>query len=468
MITKLLTHLLELIWRKLPGLTLIVLLGLTAPCSGDFEPSQYKWYKNIEVQTPMNEVIASAQFDSQIYFSARKYFPGLRIIDNNNAEVPYHIEQSINTQPRVIEQLCRSEVNSLRELPDNKIEIIVQLQYGDLFADGLTLITPQKNYERRVSVFGSEDGINWIEIVSGALVFDYSRYMDVHNRRIDLPKNKFRIFRLEVEDVIDERASPFRNLWLKLNDKTELEHIEQFSIYNRTFRIDRIDLWRNITSQQFEKEVKANYPVVDFTVKEDEDKKQTVIEVVTHREPLTSLGFVTPDRNYHRQAHIEVKRIQYGNEIWIEIGRQSLLKIQLQGFQQKNRFIEFPEHRDKIYRLIIDNHDNPPLKISGVEAIGNVYEILYLNKAENNYRMFYGSETAEKPKYDFANVLNSMRESVQTLSASLSEEIINPEFNKESDRKSFQFLENKWFLTMITALMVVVLGWVVYSTARKI
>ena len=81
---------------------------------------------------------------------------------------------------------------------------------------------------------------------------------------------------------------------------------------------------------------------------------------------------------------------------------------------------------------------------------------------------FNGSKTAERPQYDFANVLNSLRESNQSASAHLTAEIINPEYNAGSDRKGFQFLENKWFLVLITATLVVTLGWILISTGRKI
>ena len=463
---KILARLIKPFSGKLSAIILIVLLRLSALCSGEFDPSQYKSFKNIEVLTPVNEVVASAQLDSEIYSSTRDNFPGVRIIDQKNTEVPYHIEKAITTQPLVIEKICRSEVKSLRELPDNKIEIIIQLKEDEPTADGLTLITPHKNFERRVSVFGSKNGEDWVEIVSRALVFDYFRYMDVDNRKIDLPENKFRQFRLEVEDIIDEKASPLRNLWLKLNDEIELEHVEQFSVYNRTFRIDRIDLWRKITRQQFEKEVKANYPVVGFKVTQDKDKKRTVITVTSQREPLTSLRIVTPDRNFHRRANVEVKRKQYGSEVWVDIGHETLSTIQ--GIRQEKSSIKFPEHREEVYRLIINNQDNQPLQISGLEAEGNVYEILYLNNSENKYRLFYGSETAEKPQYDFANVLNSLRESNQSAPAHLSNELGNPDYDSDSDRRSFQIFENKWFLASITAFMVAVLGWILFSTGRKI
>ncbi len=469
-IMKLIQRQLEPFSGKIPAIILIAiaLLRLATPCWADFESSQYGSFKTIEAQTPMKEVIASAQIDSEIYFSTRKNFPGIRIIDHNNAEVSYHIEKAIDTQTRTIEEICRSEIKSLRELPDNKIEIIIQLKYDEPPADGLTLISPQKNFERKVSVFGSENGDYWVEIVAGALVFDYSRYMDVDNRKIELPKNKFRLFRLEVDDVIDEKASPLRRLWLNLNDKAELEHIEQFSVYNRTFRIDRINLWRKNTRQQFKNDVKKKYPVADFSVSENEKEKQTIIELSTLGEPLTAIGIITPDRNFNRRAHIEVKRIQYGNEVWVKIGHATLSKIDFQGYRKNTDFIEFPEHREEVYRLIINNQDNPPLQISELEAMGNVYEILYLNKAENQYRLFYGSETAEEPHYDFAKVLDSMRETMQTSPVSLSMEIKNPEYNAGAGWKGFQILENKWFLILITAALVVGLGWILISTGRKI
>ncbi len=465
---KILSRIFEKLTEKLPGIALAVLLQSSLECLGDFEPFQYESFKKMEAQTPMKEAIAAAQLDSQIFSATRNNFPAIRIIDKDDVEVPYLIQKAIDTKTRIIEENCRSDVMSLRELPENKIEITIRLRENEPSADGLTLITPHKNFERRVSVFGSEDGEYWIEIVKGALVFDYSRYMDVDNRKIDLLKNKFRLFRLEVEDVVDEKASPFRNLWLKMSDEAELEHVEQFSVFNRTFRIDRIDLWRRNKRQQFKNEVKANYPVAKFTISEDEEKKQTIIEVATLREPLTSLGIATPDRNFHRRAHVEVKRAQYGSEDWVEIGHATLSKIDFQGFRKETIKVGFPENRADVYRLVINNQDNQPLEISGMAAEGNVYEILYLNKTENNYRLFYGSETAEGPRYDFASVLGSMGETNQPVPTSLSAEMSNPNFNADLDQKGFQFLENKWLLVLITAIMVAALSWILVSTGRKI
>ena len=65
------------------------------------------------------------------------------------------------------------------------------------------------NYERRVRVFGSEDGMDWTPLVADGLVFDYSRYMDISNREIRLPKNNCRQFKISIAGIADARSRRF-------------------------------------------------------------------------------------------------------------------------------------------------------------------------------------------------------------------------------------------------------------------
>ena len=47
------------------------------------------------------------------------------------------------------------------------------------------MVTPLKNFERHVRVFGSQDSEDWSPLVDDAFVFDYSEIIDVHNDEID-------------------------------------------------------------------------------------------------------------------------------------------------------------------------------------------------------------------------------------------------------------------------------------------
>ena len=50
-----------------------------------------------------------------------------------------------------------------------------------------------------MQVLGSRDGSDWHTLVENAVLFDYSRYMDVNNREISVPPNDDRHFRITIE-----------------------------------------------------------------------------------------------------------------------------------------------------------------------------------------------------------------------------------------------------------------------------
>ena len=60
-----------------------------------------------------------------------------------------------------------------------------------------------------------------LPLVSDGIIFDYSQYMDVSSREIALPKNSFREFKVTIDDVTDEKESPFKELTRTFKDAKE-------------------------------------------------------------------------------------------------------------------------------------------------------------------------------------------------------------------------------------------------------
>src|SRR5262249_18371676 len=135
-------------------------------------------------------------------------------------------------------------------------------------------------------------------------IFDYSRFMDVSNRQIAVPKNQFRQFRIVIGSLTAEQQSQLLELTRRLHAGTETERVENTSVNRRPFRIDRIDLWRGVAIPQFKGEKKAEYPAAKFQVSTNSANRQTVVDVETRREPLTSVVVETETQNFSRQASV--------------------------------------------------------------------------------------------------------------------------------------------------------------------
>ena len=263
-----------------------LLLVWVLPCAAG-ESVPFRFYKDVDRRDRQGEEILSVTLDSEVYAAARDGFPDLRVVDAQGVEAPYLLEKVTESRLGSVRRTCPSELVSLREKDDNSIEIRVRLDDDAPPADGLSFFTPLKNHERRVHVSGSNDGNNWAQLVTDGLVFDYSRYMDVSNHEVELPKNRYRRFKIVIDDVTDELESPLMELTRKSRDGQEHERIASTRVERRPFRIDRMELWRRVGKEHAKGDRKADYPIVEFRAEEDAKRKCTILHVRTRREPLT-------------------------------------------------------------------------------------------------------------------------------------------------------------------------------------
>ena len=168
--------------------------------------------------------------------------PDFRTFDSKGQEVPCLIEKDTEIRTQTVRETSASEVVSLHE-QDNAVEVVVSLDRDAPPADGLTIYTPLSNYERRLRVFGSDEGKDWSMLVGNGLIFDYSRFMDVRNSQIRLPKNHYRKLKIIIDAITDSSESPFMELTRELKDGAEQGRTERTTLERRPLRIDRLELW---------------------------------------------------------------------------------------------------------------------------------------------------------------------------------------------------------------------------------
>ena len=450
------------------GLTAVPILVACTLVSAAEQPAAYRFYKDVDRSVAPDEAILAVTLDSDVFAATRDGFPDVRIVDENDSEAPYVIEKLTQDRVQTSRQSIQSKVVSLHGTTGNEIEVIIRLDEKVPAADGFTVFTPLKDYERRVRVFGSDDGQHWSQLVSDALVYDYSRYMDVSNGDVPLPKNAHRQFKVVIGGVTEEQESPHRRLTRTFRGGEEQERIESTSLNLRPFRIDRLGFWRTTTQTLPKSDKKTEYSVSEFTTEEDTETKNTIIHVTTHRQPLTALTLVTDSRNFSRPAVVEIPVLQGVHTKWVEVGQTTISVIDFGDLHRQELTIQFPEQRQEKYRITIVNHDNPPIAVNGVKAQGNTYRAKFLASKDGSYRLFYGSEAAKAPSYDTAAVLASLRDGHEPIDVQLAAQTANPAFDAAADFALGKLLENKFVLTGMIVVMVLVLGWILFRAGRKV
>ncbi|MEN6458671.1 MAG: DUF3999 family protein [Thermoguttaceae bacterium] len=430
------------------------------------QPEMFRFSKPINRDQISKETILSVILDSDVYAATRSDFRDLRIFDNQGHETPYLIEKVTEPRMHTLRTLCGSTVKALHKHAE-ELDVLLRLDTDAPAADGLSIVTPLTDYERRVHVYGSDDGADWKPLVGERLIFDYSRYMDVSNREIRLPKNSYRWLKVSIAGIIDAKESPFVELNRKFRSGNEAERSEKTVLERRPFRIDRIELWHDTTEKLSENERKIDYRVVKWRVEEDTSDKATIIFVTMRSEPLTELVLATSSRNFHRSAAVQVPVKRGVRTEWIEIGCDRLSLLDFGGYRKESLGVFFPERRESEYRIVVHNQDSPSLTVQGVTAQGNVYRAVFLAAADQNYRLCYGSDESEPPRYDIAAVLTPLRQKSTVGEGRLGQQV----GNAAASVHHFTFhaiLINPIFLGVVVVGLVALLGLALFRAARRI
>ncbi len=460
---------------------IVVFLTLVTAALAQPTAARFKYWRSIERAAGKEDEIVAIRLNSDIYAATRPGYPDIRVLDEADAEVPYVIERDVEVRQEKVTLPFPTEVVALKP-NGNSIEVHIRLDEKAHDAKYFWIDTPLINYERKVRVDGSEDGKKWTPLSKDLIIFDYTQFMDVSSRTINLPENNNREFKVTIEDVTEEKESPFKELTQTFKDAKETQRIERTVIERRPFRIDRITAWgMGKTSESVTTIHTSNYKIVAFEAKEDAAKKQTIIDVRTRREPITHFVLETPNRNFSRRVAVEVPLPAHAEQDkknkhkktdhspgWREIGGATIQKFNIRGQKHEQLTISVAQRHEEQFRIVVQNDDNPPLQISDVKTWGDGQRLIFLAQPAKTYRVLYGSESVPAPKYEAATVLATLRKDNAPVLAGLGKQKDNTEFGGEPASKARSIFNNWIFLGGAIGLMVIVLAWTLFRAGKRL
>jgi len=429
------------------------------------ETENFRFSRPVVWQDKGQQELLTVPLDSRIYAATGDGFPDLRLVDQAGTETPYLLEKAAETRTDTTRLNCNSRLLALKK-KDKTIEIFLRLEKNEPNADGLTVLTPLTDFEHRVQVFGSGDGKRWSSLVKDAEIFDYSSYMPIANRDIPLPANTYRQFKLVVEEATSTREAELKELTRTLHGGEEVARSERIDLHRIPLQIERIQFWRNQTQVLPETDKRFDYPAAEYKITEDKEKQVTLIDVATLREPLTGFTLHTSSDNFTRPAAVQIP-VRRGIETTLqEIGSGVLESLHFRDIKREQITVSFPEQRQKSYRIVLGNRDNPPLAITGITGTGPGYHLIFLPAPGQTYLLRYGSEKAKRPAYDTAPIQELLRRGYKSTPAELGPESAETPVPETLDFA--KLLNSQWFLGAVVALMVVVLGWVLVRAGKRI
>lgn len=438
----------------------ILLLG----CIANAKPADvasFPYMKHLVPEGGREHALGRAILDSELFSETHDDFSNMRIVDDSETEIPFLVRPRTASVTSTRDKVIPTRVESLRELPDNKIEIEIVLERKPDVSQSIRLTSRLRNFEKLVTVHGSIDGSNWTELASNVPIVDYSRFIDFENTEISFSPARYRRLRLSISDVTLDRELPLKQKVREaLHGETQREFTET-SFRREDFRIDQIRLMGKTTTETGQHSIVTKRPVSGFEVRQD--GSLTIIEFAARREPVVGVQLNTATRNFSRPVLLEGIGAEQGSYSLISRGILSHISVGDVTRDSRTLRLSRPTRCSK-WRMTIDNKDNPILDISGITLEEQSYEAVFLNAPAASYRSFYGSTEIQRPNYDVATILNAVGRNPAT-EYKPGEQQENPAFR----RSRIQFhIGGQVVLTIAILIMVLALGWGVAVASKKI
>jgi len=367
-------------------------------------------------------------------------FSELRVIDANNAEVPFVLTRNIKTPVSPV------AVNILNASTDSSgsTKFVVDTLKSGIVRTNLNFKITNPDFRRQLSVYASDsllpiDDSRWSLVSKTGYIFSFT----------DPSTNS-----KQGKSSVDFRANTSRYFKIVISGGQEgVVTVTGANVSDNT----------SITLSSYSEEL----PVTIF----NNPKKKTT-EIIFDRRVSgalsNSVSLFPKDSNYIRKVIVESSETNStdGND-WSYVGESSISSISTSLFQGSQSKVDFREQKSRYTRISVVNDDNPPLVFEPKVTIsGPILEVIFDSKPNNTYRIFYGNKNARMPQYDisaFASYIQA--DSLLILSAG--PQVLNTSYIPPKP-PVVPFTEaNKYLLNTLLVLVVLTIGAGVALYLRK-
>ena len=337
----------------------------------DAPDGRWQFFKTIILPSTFpHEQLVEFEVDPEVYAEALPGLGDVRIAASGadgEREIPYKLLVAAEIKDRVA---LAPRLQDLGHVPGEYTSFILHVRSeGDLHSE-VKILTSSTNFQRRVSVSGSDDGETWRILEDNGTIFNFAipeRGFSTGDTRVRYPTSSARFLRVHIFDD-GEQPLDIEGALVVLPQKRKAQHHHL-----------PLDIVHRI---------------------EDPERKQTILLMRAPHPgfPADRISLDIPHRNFYREVAVEGS---YDSIFWIPLQSGEILyDFDTPRFVGGDRELRFGESRYPYYRITIFNEDNPPLPVEKPTASGFARKVVFTAGGGETYRLYYGNPEASAPSYE--------------------------------------------------------------------
>ncbi len=405
----------------------------------DFTPGTWKYMKPIMMTaTDAASQYVKVYLDRDVSFTAKPDLSDIRVVADNNSEVPYQI---VVDRSRSEHGYVGGKLHDL-SLSGGKTMFMLDLSEAGVIHDHLTILTTSKNFKHKVSVYAADKPLSmtdasWRLLTNAGYIYNFSDQaasFDSGSGEVLYPENTSRYLRVVIEagegsDVAVSSAQVARE---------------------RTF----------VASQSM---LESSAKVTEnSTMKSTE----VAVDLGGRGLPTNQIKLITPDvHNFSRRASVQGSN---DGSNWQNLALGELFKLSTPVFTGEHLDLEYPESDMRYLRVVIFNNDDQPiLWVPRVVISGIDRSVVFAAVPGKEYALYYGNEKAFIPEYDLARFFQYI-ESTQLTHAALGAQVMNPAYTPPAPKAVPYSEKSPNILNFVLVLLVAVITALIIWYLKKL
>jgi hypothetical protein len=415
-------------------ITLVLLALASSSVAADFSQHDWRYVKDIMLPSGLQpESLVELVPDREVFAGAAGSLADLRIISNENMEMPYKLEIS-----EAECQVTSSPVSLLDEgyIPSSYNIFTAELGQEGILHNEIEIEIVSSNFRRTATVESSDDGATWMKIATQT-IYDFTveeRNFTTRDTQVRYPDSTARYVRVK---IADEGEGP----------------------------LDIVGATISFVKETQAREVPWSSSILNVSRDTDQRTTNVEIDLGTPGLPSHRLTISVPDVNFYREVSLESS---IDRENWSTIIRRAeIYAFDTPKFVDKSLTITYPETTSRYLRLVIHDEDSPPLTVQEVNVWGLWRRLVFVADPQQSYKLYYGNAEAQRPTYDIGRLFPYLLTD-ELPEAELSAQTTNSYFVEKKPPFSERF---PWLLptvVAVAAVLVVLLLFRIFRQARKI
>ena len=363
-------------WRPLPATVVFTLLGATGATDTPPRPSFAR-----EIRSP-GEGLTAVTLDRHVYEAARSDLADLRIESELGEGVAFAIDRggAVLAQPQ-IEPRMRNRGTTRGGAASAVLDFGRRTDKARL-----SLRLPGDNFRRRVTVEGSDDGVDWTTLGEETWVFAIPGPEPLRYETLALPENDFPLLRVTVHPGPDEKERlAIERAFVPAGERPPRRETTLAPRWSRADDPSAGETW-------------------------------LTLDLGARHQPFHEIALDVEDARFFREARLEARRDPppvrdgvAGPVRWEQIGRGVVYRLEHDQKVRESLTVE-ARGRERVLRLRVRNGDDRPLRVRDVAVSVPVERVLFEAVPGHRYRLTYGAPDRPAPRHDLARTMGDRGE----------------------------------------------------------